>query len=220
MARRPRLTSRQVRLLGAGQVLDAGPSPAPLGRRPPPPKPRQTIATAPRPSRVLGLDLAAQTTGWCLLVDGQPASHGTFALPDRKRNEPLTEWLGRRAEELARQVRLIVASARPGIVAYEFPDAPRPSWSGGSKGREFLVAQALGRAEGFLVARWPEIGGEALLVAVPASRAKRVATGRVNATKDQVRWALATYRRWDLAGWSDDESDAAAVALAAFEGVE
>lgn len=121
--------------------------------------------------------------------------------------------------ELARLVSLLVTQHRPELVAYEYPDETRPSWSGGSKGREFLAVQGLSRAEGFLVAQWPAIGGGAHLVAVPVSVAKRVATGRTNASKDQVSYALRTYKGWDLTGWTTDEVDAASIALAAREGI-
>jgi Holliday junction resolvasome RuvABC endonuclease subunit len=171
------------------------------------------------PERVLGLDLAMGTTGWCLLVRGRPAAHGVFHLPDRRRNEPLAEWMGRRAAALAEQVRLLLGLHRPAVVAFEYPDTYRRAWSGGTKGREFEVSQALGRVQGFLVAAWPQIGGDARLVAVSTSEAKRTVTGRVTANKDQVRLHLALDYRWDLDGWSDDETDAGAVALAALQEV-
>lgn len=67
--------------------------------------------------------------------------------------------------------------------------------------------------------RGPTCGRGLPLVAVPASEARRLATGRPGATKEQVAYALRTYRGWDLAGWGEDEVDAASVALAAREGI-
>lgn len=206
--------------LGAGRVERAAKSTL-AGRTAP-----QALRVAPEASRasqrVLGLDLAMGTTGWCLLAGGRAVEHGSFMLPDRLRRksgeEPLADWLGRRAEELARQVGLLVRLHTPDLVGYEYPDTYRRAWSGGSKGREFEVCQALGRVQGFLIARWPEIGGDARLVAVSTSDAKRTATGRVDANKAQVKWALATLRGFDVARWGDDESDALAVALAVTEG--
>ena len=173
----------------------------------------------PVPTVVLGLDLAIQTTGWALLVGGRPDAHGVFTLPDRRRGEPLAAWLMRRAEELARQIDVLLFAHTPEIVGYEYPDSPRQSWSGGAKGREFHAVQGLSRAEGMLLALWPTCGRGLPLVAVPASEARRLATGRPGATKEQVAYALRTYRGWDLAGWGEDEVDAASVALAAREGI-
>jgi Holliday junction resolvasome RuvABC endonuclease subunit len=210
VARRPRTT---VRTLGNGAVVPVEDLARAMRRTPP--KPRD--AGSPDATRVLGLDLSIGTTGYALLVAGHPAEHGSFGLPDRARNETLASWLGRRAAELRRQVKLLVDTHRPEVVAYEFTDQPRPSWSGGSKGREFGAVQGLSRAEGMLVALWPTIGGNVRLEAVGASEARRTATGRVNASKDQVRQALMTYRRWDVSRWTEDEVDAAAIALAARE---
>lgn len=168
-------------------------------------------------TRVLGLDLAASTTGYCLLVGGRPEAHGSFTLPDRRRRESLSSWLSRRSEELGRQVMLLVSTHRPELVGWEYPDTYRRSWSGGTKAREFVVAQALGRTQGMLVTLWPQIGAGVRLVEVSTSDAKRLAAGRVDASKDQVNYGLRTYRGWDLRGWTEDAVDAAAVALAARE---
>jgi hypothetical protein len=211
---RPRLTEREFRALGTGITLPAQPRP---GRRSLQGRVLAGIERTPAPTRVLGLDLAIGTTGWCLLVAGQPVAHGSFTLPDRAKNETLAHWLGRRAEHLARQVSVLLYDHQPELVGYEFPDSPRPEWSGGTKGREFHAVQGLSRAEGFLVALWPVIGANLRLVAVPASLVRRTAAGRVNANKGQVRYGLMTYRQWDLSGWSDNEVDASAVALAARE---
>ena len=214
MPRPPR--GREVHLLGTGITI-ADPSP---GRRRTPPigPPRTAVTTSTRPTRVLGLDLALGTTGWCMLVAGRPEAHGAFDLPAyQRKGESLAGLLGRRADELAHQVGVLVATHRPELVGYEFPDVPRPFWSGGNKGREFSAVQGLSRAEGFLVALWPQIGQGTRLVAVPMRLAKRTVTGRVGATKDQVSFALRTYRGFDLRGWTEDEVDAAAVALAARE---
>jgi len=70
-----------------------------------------------------------------------------------------------------------------------------------------------------LAALWPTCGRGLPLVSVTASEARRLATGRTGATKEQVAYALRTYRGWDLAGWSEDEVDAASVALATREGI-
>jgi hypothetical protein len=183
------------------------------GRRPPPPTTR-TATAAPDPRRILGLDLAMGTTGWALLNRGWPEAHGSFALPDRRRGEPLAAWLTRRAAEMARQLDVLLYAQAPEAVGYEFPDGPRPSWSGGSKGREFNAVQGLSRAEGMLVALWPTCGRGLPLVSVPASEMRRIVTGQVNANKQQVAWALATYRRWDVRGWTEDEVDAGGIALA------
>lgn len=211
---RPRLTPHEVRLLG---LTGAVRLPETAGRRPIPPKPA-AVATHDA-TRVLGLDLSIGTTGWALLVAGQPAAHGSFTLPDRRQHESLARWLGRRSEELAHHVRLLVSKHDPELVAYEYPDTWRRSWSGGTKGREFMAVQGLARAEGMLVTIWQARGGLPPLHSVSTSDAKRIAAGRVDAGKDQVRWALQTYRQWDLSGWTADEVDAAAVALAAREGM-
>lgn len=217
MRRRSPATAGRVRQLGSGATLEA--SGRPLAPRTAPKPARVSLEPTSAPERILGLDLAMGLTGWCMLLDGRPGAHGTFALPSRRKDEPLADWLGRRAEELARQVRLLRVLHEPEVVAFEYPDTYRRSWSGGTKGREFEVSLALGRVQGFLVARWPEIGGDARLVAVSTSDAKRTVTGRVDASKDQVRMHLALDYRWDIAGWSDDESDAGAVALAAADPV-
>lgn len=211
---RPRLFAREVRLLGLPGTVQI-PKSAP--RRPAPPTPATAVAQD--ATRVLGLDLSIGTTGWALLVGGQPAAHGSFTLPDRRRNESLANWLGRRSEELAHHVRLLVSKHDPEMVAYEYPDTWRRSWSGGTKGREFMAVQGLARDEGMLITIWWIRGGLPPLVSVSTSDAKRIAAGRVDASKDQVRWALQTYRQWDLSGWTTDEVDAAAVALAAREGI-
>jgi hypothetical protein len=208
MARRRQ--GRGVTLLGAGITLTTP--------RRQPPRPPQAAIGSDDGTRVLGLDLAMIHTGWCLLVGGQPAAHGVVELPPRqRRDETLAGFLGRRAEELAQQITHLIVTHRPEIVGYEYPDVPRPHWSGGSKGREFNAVQGLSRAEGFLVALWPQIGQGVRLVAVPMTVAKRKATGSVGANKDSVRWGLQTYRRWDLRGWDDNAVDAAAVALAVRE---
>jgi hypothetical protein len=224
---RPRLTPGQaVRMLGTGSgvdisdlVRDRRSRPRPRTQagsgRPTPPKPGQNICPGAR--RILGLDLA-HTTGWALLVDGQPAAHGTFVMPDRSKNEKLAHWHGRQAARLSEYVRLLVSVHRPDVLAYEYPDGYRRAWSGGSKGREFVVAAGLGRLQGFLVALWPSIGGDARLVAVSTTDAKLTATGRVDANKAQVRWSLQTGRGFDFTGWTDDETDAASIAVAAREG--
>lgn len=201
-----------VTMLGAGHTIRVE-----TGRRvlPAPAMPADASIEA---TRILGLDLAMGTTGWCLLVGGRPEAHGSFDLPGRPHvREGLASFLRRRADELARQVGLLVRTHRPEIVGYEYPDLARPHYSGGSKGREFAAVQGLSRAEGFLIARWDAIGGDARLVAVPMSEAKRLVAGRPGATKDQVAWALVTYRQWNLRGWTPDQVDAAAVALAARE---
>lgn len=214
MSRRPR--SGDVTILGTGITL-ADPSP---GRRRMPPigPPRTAVATGgPDVTRVLGLDLAMQRTGWALLVGGQPVAHGTFDLPRRRTGEPLAGWLSRRADDLVRHVRLLVATHLPQIVGFEYPDTYRRAWSGGSKGREFEVSLALGRVQGFLIARWSEIGPGVRLEAISTSDAKRAVVGRVDANKDQIRWGLTVLRGFDLTGWGDDESDACAVAIATRE---
>lgn len=204
--------------LGTGTAIA---DPAPSRRRstsPPIGPPRTAVATGGRPTRVLGLDLALGVTGFCLLVGGQPAGHGVFELPAyQRKGESLAAFLGRRADDLAERIRTLVALNRPEIVGYEYPDRARGFYAGGSKGREFHAVQGLSRAEGFLVALWPHIGDGARLVAVPMTLAKRTATGRIDANKQQVRWGLQTYRGWDLRGWDDNAVDAAAVALAARE---
>lgn len=173
------------------------------------------------PTRVLGLDLAMGTTGWCLLVGGQPEAHGSFDLPkSTRKGESTAAFLSRRAAELGQQVGLLVRCHRPEIVGYEYPDVPRPFWSGGSKGREFSAVQGLSRAEGFLIALWPHIGQGARLVSVPMTAAKTLVTGRPGANKDQVAYYLHVERRWNLKGWTPDEVDAAAVALVARETLE
>lgn len=219
MGRKPRLSkSDAMVMLGAGTahglVMRAERPKAIHPPRNPIPLPKKSPAL----TRVLGLDLSINTTGWCMLVDGQPSAHGYFTLPQKRKNERLAAWLLRRCDELERQIRHLMAVHAPDCVAFEYPDTYRRVWSGGSKGREFVVAQALGRAQGFLLALWPFMGDGKALVAISTSDAKRIATGRVDANKDQVRYALMTYRKWDLSRWTDDESDAAAVALAAYEG--
>lgn len=215
MAGRPRFTEAQLRQLGSGTAVAV---PSSLRRRPPPKLPPVAVAVGDHDAtRVLGLDLSARTTGYAMLVGGRPVDHGSFVLPDRARGESLAHWMERRAAELARHVDLLVSKHRPEIVGFEVIDETRPSWSGGSKGREMVVAQALGRAQGALVALWPRIGGAARLVAVGVGDAKRTATGRVTSTKDQVRYGLMTRYGFDLTGWTDDESDGLAVALAARE---
>lgn len=212
---RPRLSPTQaVRMLGTGISVPVAER-EPARRRTPPPAPR--TATGMQPTRVLGLDLAIGTTGWCLLVSGQPAAHGSFKLPDRAKQETLAHWLERRAADLKHHVTFLVANHRPEIVAYEYPDTWRRSWSGGTKGREFMAVQGLSRAEGMLVALWSSVGNPPRLMAVSTSDAKRTVTGRVDASKDQVAWALRTHRGWDLRGWTADEVDAGAVALTARE---
>lgn len=202
-------------MLGTGVVV---PAERPSAQRGGPQPPRTAIGAAKHATRVLGLDLAMGTTGWCLLVGGEPQAHGSFDLPDyQRKGEGLAMFLRRRADELARQVALLVKTHRPEIVGYEYPDMARPHYSGGSKGREFTAVQGLSRAEGFLIARWDAIGAGARLVAVPMSEAKRLATGRPGATKDQVAWALVTHQGWNLRGWTPDQVDAASVALAARE---
>lgn len=222
MGRLPRLTRAEAAHLGELGAVVAPERPARGRTTPRRPAPPTIPATAQedRPERVLGLDLAAQCTGYCLLVGGHPSAHGVFELPDRKRREPLAGWLGRWAAVLGEQVGILLALHAPDVVAWEYPDTYRRAWSGGSKGREFFVVQALGRVQGMLVALWPRIGGAIELVAVSTSDAKAAATGRVDANKEQVRYELWQRRRWDLVGWSLDETDAAAVALAAWEGVQ
>lgn len=217
---RPRLTHDQsVRLLGTGMALDA-PGAGHRARRAAGVPPNTTQVPENAPGRVLGLDLAARCTGWCLLVDGRPACHGSFDQPERpRRHESLAAFWGRRAGVLSEQMQILLSMHRPDVVAFEYPDRPRSAWSGGSKGREFQAVHALGRAQGFLVALWPQIGCGARLVAVSTSDAKRTATGRVDSSKEQVRYELWARRQWDLVGWTLDETDAAAIALVAREGI-
>jgi Holliday junction resolvasome RuvABC endonuclease subunit len=226
-ARRPsrRGLPTDVTVLGAGHTvrvetgrdIPSVPGPVRVGN---PPDAAATAADA--ATRVLGLDLAIGTTGWCLLVGGRPAAHGHFALPERLRRkageEPLADWLARRSVALGEQVGILLRTHRPEIVGYEYPNVARPHYSGGSKGREFAAVQGLARAEGMLVTLWTAIGGGIPLVSVPVTDVKMAATGRINANKDQIRLALmGPPRGWDLARWTDDEVDAAAVAVAARE---
>lgn len=207
--------SGAVTMLGTGTTV-AAPQTLPRGRGAQKP-PKTAVGTDRDATRILGLDLALNVTGWCMLAAGQPEAHGTFHLPERGKNQPIAVWLNRRAVELGRQVGLLISMHRPEVVGYEFPDMARPTWSGGSKGREFSAVQGLSRAEGFLVALWPSIGRGARLVSVPMTEAKRAAAGRPGATKDQVAFGLRTYRGFDLTGWGPDEVDALAVAVAARE---
>lgn len=224
--RRGPAASDTVRMLGAGHAVrvETGRL-ADAARRPgasilTPKLPKTASGASGDRTRVLGLDLAMQHTGWCLLVGGRPEAHGTIDLPTyQRRGESLAAFLGRRAEELGRQVGLLIATHRPELVGYEFPDRVRGYHAGGSKGREFHAVQGLSRAEGFLVALWPAIGRGARLMAVPMTEAKRAACGRETASKDQVAWGLVTHRGWNLRGWTPDQVDAAAVALAAREGL-
>lgn len=129
MARLPRIGRDQaVRLLGTGAGVDI--SDLVPGRRRRPifaaqdasrtsesrPGAGQNICAA--TARILGLDLA-QTTGWALLVDGHPTEHGRFTLPDRARREALAHWHGRQARRLAEQIRLLLSTHRPDVLAYE-----------------------------------------------------------------------------------------------------
>lgn len=180
-------------------------------------KPPTSVLPVARPEVVLGLDLAMGVTGWCVLNLGQPKHHGSFELPQRRVREPLVSWLARRAEVLRQNVSMLIQRYDPDVTCYEYPDKPRSAWSGGTKGREFHAMQGLSRVEGFLVALWPQIAPDGVLAAISTSEAKVAATGRVAATKAQVKWTLMTYRGWDLSTWSDDESDAASICLAAWE---
>lgn len=215
MAGRRLPRSQAVLLLGVGATVEAPPR-APV--RPTAPKREETpqnICAA--PGRVLGLDLALHT-GWALLVGGRPSAHGTYELPDRpRRREGHAAFMLRRAREMERHIRLLLDMHRPDLVAYEYADVARPWYSGGTKGREYRAALALGRLEGALVLMWPRIGPGIPLAPVPMTVAKETAAGRVNATKDQVNYELRTRLLWDLTGWSHDEVDAGAVALAALE---
>jgi Holliday junction resolvasome RuvABC endonuclease subunit len=219
MPRRQRgpATARRVILSGTGTSIAVDGPPCAQARSGRPKGAVSGSAAIPNATRVLGLDLAARTTGYAMLVGGEPVDHGSFTLPDRARNESLASWMERRSAELGRHVGLLIRRHAPEIVGFEVIDETRPSWSGGSKGREMVVSQALGRAQGMLVAQWRLIGGGARLAAVPITLAKRTATGRVNASKAQVAYGLRTFYGFDLRGWNDDESDALSIALAARE---
>src|SRR5690348_10641889 len=96
-----RIASQGLRLAGAGHAvrIETGRDITDPPRRPvrgrEPPKPASgDVGVVDGRTRVLGLDLAS-TTGWALLAGGQPVAHGTFAVPDRSRNEALAHWHGR-----------------------------------------------------------------------------------------------------------------------------
>jgi Holliday junction resolvasome RuvABC endonuclease subunit len=171
---------------------------------------------------VLALDLAIGTTGWAVLdsvVDTVRLRRaGHFTLPDRRKSESRASWNRRRYQAMRLQVRNLVSTYAPLLVAWEYPDSPRTIWSGGNKGREFHAMQGLGMAEGFILAILNEIptpGMEQL--AISTTEAKRAATGQQRgASKQQVRrWLTIRLGALVIDQLTDDEVDAVAVGMAA-----
>lgn len=151
-----------------------------------------------RAALILGLDLAT-TTGWALLhPDGRRHSSGTFALGQ-------LDWY-RRGWALAKQLDLLLAEARVGLVAYE----KVRRHAGGVQ-----AAHVYGSLEADLL-RWAHRWGLDV-VEVSVGAAKKRLTGRGNADKGAM--VRAAERRWtelaDPYPLTHDEADALAVALEA-----
>lgn len=208
----PRFNPRQMRILGTGESVSIEP------RRPRPPRRAEIGQLFPRETRVLGLDLAAVTTGWALFDGGKFQAAGSITLAgSRNTRETRPAFLLRRASVLNTDVKGLVEEYRPAVIAYEYADQARPVWSGGSKGREFLVAMALGQIEMALVIACARL--DVVLAPVPLSAAKIRLCRRANASKGQVRDEVAArIGRGIVEQVTDDQSDACSIALAVLEG--
>lgn len=216
MVGRPRLSRDVARLvmLGSGspgQTSDDALNPPRRQRVRPVSQPGRLVAVD---TRVLGLDLAAFRTGWAVVHSGSLVASGTFVLPERSRvGEERPDFLRRRYEGLLVSVTTLVRELEPEVIAYEWSDRPRRShWGRGEKGREFIVAQALGIVEGFLAVATR--GLPVKVIAVPMTAAKRLASGSPDATKGRVRLSVQSTLGISLERLTDDETDAIAVALA------
>lgn len=211
----PRFNPKQVHMLGLSGTVDIEPRP----RRQK--KVSEVGRLFPRSTRVLGLDLAAAVTGWALFDAGKFHSAGSITLPSTPRTRETRPMLLRRKfRMLFDDLKEILEELRPQIIAYEFPDQTRTFWSGGSKGREFVVARALGTAEGLLIAALTLLDiPDERVIAVPMSAAKRRMVGRSGSTsKGQVRDAVArAIGRGLVEQMTDDQSDACSIALAVLE---
>lgn len=207
----PRLNPREVRLLGVGASVAI----EPVQRRPR--KPSEVGQLFPRSTRVLGLDLAIVTTGFALIDGGKLHAAGSIKLGDSPRaRETRPAFILRRSAELYRDIKGLVDEYEPAVIAYEYPDVARPHYSGGTKGREFLVARALGQAEVMLVLAVANMAPT--LVSVPMTAAKRRLTGRPGATKGQIRDAVARIvGQGVVEQLTDDQSDAISIAYAVLE---
>lgn len=176
--------------------------------------------------RVLGLDLALGIVGWAVLDSGdQPTlvAKGRFELPDRRASKTISErsdtWLTRRAATLVINIESLLVEHGPvNLLAYEYPDYVRGPWSGGSKGRESSVMQAMGRAEGILVGHHGACRAcrGIPLVGVSTSEAKSGFAGKRDAPKSAI---LSHCRLWFPGhAWSadrQDEADAVSIAWCA-----
>jgi Holliday junction resolvasome RuvABC endonuclease subunit len=212
----PRLSRDQaVRLLGAGALADRDlfPEAKPKRARPV----RQPGKLVPPATRVLGLDLASVKTGWALVEARRVLATGTIKLPDSPRvRETRPGLLLRQYRELVEDVRGLITEYHPQVIAYEWSDRPRRmSWGRGEKGREYVVGQALGRVEAFLIVATADLDVE--LIPVPMTAAKRLATGSPDASKGRVRLSLEGALGHSLAGASADEADGISIALAVLE---
>lgn len=248
----PRRTDRNIATplvsLGAGRpahipdvlALADAPAPTPI-RRLRPNRPAPPIETmVPRTSTVLGLDLSSNVTGWAIVAAGRLGDHGTFTLPTSARvREGRADYLLRKGDVLADILGLLVRAYRPDVVAYEYPDRPRNVWSGGSKGREFVVARALGQMEICFLVAARALGVTVIPVAVSAG--KESVAGSAGASKARVRLSVYVWIGWvapttdvehlkekqiqdtlaeihrshsELGEIEDDEIDAASIALA------
>jgi Holliday junction resolvasome RuvABC endonuclease subunit len=211
MARTPQWTRSQLRNLLGNDAGDAALDDVRSLRRRRGPPPVKAIETVPTASRVLGLDLALRT-GWAVVADGRLLMLGSFSLPAAPHvNERRPAFLLRRRHVLAKEVEPIVREYRPDVVAYEYTDMARPAWSHGSKGREQVVASAHGILEGFLLPILDELSVQ--IMAIPSRSARQVVTGRVDAPKEYVRLTLQARLGLDLSSLTEDEVDAAMIAL-------
>lgn len=219
MARTPRLTRDQaVRMLGTGQQATAavddifGPARAPRPRR------EADVPQAAPFSSVLGLDLALGTTGWCLIRDSpkgaRPIAHGSFVLPGTARKDEGPAGLDeRRFLALGEHVQQLYREHAPDYIAYEYPDKIGRGWWA-DQNRQPLTPYYLGIARGLLVAVLSAILAPDHVLPVPMGGAKRRVAGSPQASKERVRLCLESRHGWDVRGWTLDQTDAGAVALA------
>ena len=140
-------------------------------------------------STILGIDASSTMIGWCILQDGRAIKHGEIKLPAAN--------IAARCEAAQRELILLLDACPIDALAIESPVARFAS---------AVIPQA--RVSGALLAMC-HLRDVAWLEIEPA-KAKRAATGKGNASKDEVQAAAAEY-----AVFGEHAADAWAIALAA-----
>jgi Holliday junction resolvasome RuvABC endonuclease subunit len=147
----------------------------------------------PTTSRVLGLDLAAETSGYAWIVDGAPGPVGTITAPKAAGKVRTLADNQARIDHVEASVKELLWTGRPHLVVLE-------DYAPGAKGS---AAHRLAEIQGAV--RLACYRARVPLVLVGIRQIKQYATGSGTATKSQM--AVALFKRAGLE-FTEDEVDA------------